>query len=232
MIRRTLITACVLAALTGFAVAQGTSGGTTGGPAASGSGTGGSAAGGAGGTGGGTAGAGGTGTSGATAGAGGGGTSGGQGGSTFEQTVPGWGGTQARGAQAGQPAQPGQAGQAGQPGPGGLIALNPRTVVLTYYTAQPVDVLASKLMNMTVYNQDGQKVGSIEDLLIDQGRNIAGVVIGVGGFLGIGERYISLPPSSIVLAPQGDRSYRAIINTTREDIHKAPEFKFEGAQSR
>ena len=58
------------------------------------------------------------------------------------------------------------------------------------------------------------------------------MVIGVGGFLGIGERYISLPPSSVVLAPQGDRSYRAIINTTREDIHKAPEFKFEGAQSR
>jgi sporulation protein YlmC with PRC-barrel domain len=164
--------------------------------------------------------------------------------STSTKTMPGWGGTQGPKSNEGGPvsgqtsannsgSQSAQNGsQPGQAAPGGLITINPTSVLVTYYTAQPADTLASKLMKATVYNTDSQKIGNIEDLLIDQGRNIDGVIIGVGGFLGLGERYISLPPSSVVLTPQPNGSYRAVINVTKEGVRDAPEFKFQGNQSR
>lgn len=51
---------------------------------------------------------------------------------------------------------------------------------------------ASKLVGVNVYNDNNEKLGDINDLLVDKSGNIKNVVIGVGGFLGVGERYISV----------------------------------------
>lgn len=52
---------------------------------------------------------------------------------------------------------------------------------------------ASKLIGVGVYNQTNEKVGSISDVLLDQSGRATGVVIGVGGFLGLGERSVAVP---------------------------------------
>ena len=52
---------------------------------------------------------------------------------------------------------------------------------------------ASKLMGLDVYNEANESLGSINDLLMDKSGNIKGVVIGVGGFLGVGEHLVALP---------------------------------------
>jgi len=49
---------------------------------------------------------------------------------------------------------------------------------------------ASKLIGVNVYNVQNEKLGDISDILLDQSGKVSGVVIGVGGFLGIGERDI------------------------------------------
>src|SRR3981189_1013797 len=46
---------------------------------------------------------------------------------------------------------------------------------------------ASKIVGLSVYNDNNESVGSINDLLTDKNGNIKAVVIGVGGFLGVGE---------------------------------------------
>jgi sporulation protein YlmC with PRC-barrel domain len=51
---------------------------------------------------------------------------------------------------------------------------------------------ASKLVGVNVYNDNNEKLGDINDLLVDNSGNIKNVIIGVGGFLGVGERYISV----------------------------------------
>jgi sporulation protein YlmC with PRC-barrel domain len=51
---------------------------------------------------------------------------------------------------------------------------------------------ASKLMGVNVYNQSNEKLGDINELLIDKQGKVEGVVIGVGGFLGVGERDIAI----------------------------------------
>lgn len=52
---------------------------------------------------------------------------------------------------------------------------------------------ASKLVGLNVYNEANESLGSINDLLTDRNGNIKAVVIGVGGFLGVGERLIAVP---------------------------------------
>jgi len=51
----------------------------------------------------------------------------------------------------------------------------------------------SKLVGLSVYNDSNESLGSISDLLMDKSGNIKGVVIGVGGFLGVGEHLVALP---------------------------------------
>src|ERR1700712_3805950 len=56
------------------------------------------------------------------------------------------------------------------------------------------DWRASKLAGLSVYNDKNESVGSINDLLTDKSGNIKAVVIGVGGFLGVGEHLGAVPP--------------------------------------
>ena len=52
---------------------------------------------------------------------------------------------------------------------------------------------ASKVVGLSVYNDNNQSIGSINDLLTDKSGNIKAAVIGVGGFLGVGEHLVVIP---------------------------------------
>jgi sporulation protein YlmC with PRC-barrel domain len=55
------------------------------------------------------------------------------------------------------------------------------------------DWRASKVVGLSVYNDNNQSIGSINDLLTDKSGNIKAAVIGVGGFLGVGEHLVVIP---------------------------------------
>jgi hypothetical protein len=54
------------------------------------------------------------------------------------------------------------------------------------------DWRASKMVGLRVYNEKNESVGSINDLLMDKSGNVKAVVIGVGGFLGVGEHLVAV----------------------------------------
>jgi sporulation protein YlmC with PRC-barrel domain len=56
---------------------------------------------------------------------------------------------------------------------------------------------ASKLKGLNVYNDQNEKLGDISELLIDKSGKVEGVVIGVGGFLGMGEHDIKVEMSKL-----------------------------------
>jgi sporulation protein YlmC with PRC-barrel domain len=56
---------------------------------------------------------------------------------------------------------------------------------------------ASKIVGVSVYNDNNESLGSINDLLTDKNGNIKGVVLGVGGFLGVGEHLVAVPYDKI-----------------------------------
>ncbi|KLK94020.1 photosystem reaction center subunit H [Microvirga vignae] len=58
---------------------------------------------------------------------------------------------------------------------------------------QPGQWRASKLEGLDVYNQNDEKIGDVSEMLVDQSGKIQAVVVGVGGFLGIGEHDVAIP---------------------------------------
>lgn len=54
------------------------------------------------------------------------------------------------------------------------------------------DWRSSKVVGLNVYNDSNEKLGSISDLLLDKSGNIKAAVIGVGGFLGVGEHLVAV----------------------------------------
>jgi len=62
------------------------------------------------------------------------------------------------------------------------------------------DWRASKLVGLSVYNDNNERIGSINDLLTDRSGNIKAAVIGVGGFLGVGSHLVAIPFDKIKFA--------------------------------
>jgi hypothetical protein len=56
---------------------------------------------------------------------------------------------------------------------------------------------SSKMIGLDVYNQQNEKIGDINEILIDQSGKIVGYVLGVGGFLGMGEHDVLVEPGQL-----------------------------------
>ena len=70
---------------------------------------------------------------------------------------------------------------------------------------------ASKLVGLNVYNDQNEKLGDINEILLDQSGKVNGVIIGVGGFLGMGEREIMVTMDKLRFV---NEPYRATTTTT------------------
>jgi sporulation protein YlmC with PRC-barrel domain len=82
------------------------------------------------------------------------------------------------------------------------------------------DWRASKVVGLKVYNDNNSSIGSIEDLLTDKNGNIKAVVIGVGGFLGVGEHLVAVPFDKIKFVNEAASSTSA--STTPSDATGKP----------
>ena len=60
----------------------------------------------------------------------------------------------------------------------------------------------SKVVGLSVYNDNNESLGSINDLLMDKNGSIKAVVLGVGGFLGMGEHLVAVPFDKIKFVDQ------------------------------
>lgn len=84
--------------------------------------------------------------------------------------------------------------------------------------------LASKLIGQKVYSAANENVGDINDLVVDKTNGAIVAIIGVGGFLGIGEKDVAVAMDSLTAAKQDDNNIRLTINSTREQLEAAPAF--------
>ena len=64
---------------------------------------------------------------------------------------------------------------------------NSATVGVKFVMIKPADIMSSKLVGMTVYNNQNELLGEIQDLVVENGKAISGVVVSMGGFLGMGK---------------------------------------------
>ena len=84
---------------------------------------------------------------------------------------------------------------------------------------------ASKLVGVDVYNEQNDKVGDINEILLDHSGKVAGVVIGVGGFLGMGEHDVLVPFDQIKFVNEPMRAASTTMTptaTTGSNTHPLP----------
>lgn len=102
----------------------------------------------------------------------------------------------------------------------------------TFTTATPTDVLSSNVVGLSVENHQNENIGEIKDLILSQGQ-LAGYIVSVGGFLGIGERYVIVRPGAIQITYVDAQSkWKASMNASAEQLKAAPAFKYEGRWKR
>jgi len=73
---------------------------------------------------------------------------------------------------------------------------------------------ASKLKGLNVYNDKNEKLGDINEILLDKSGKVDGVVIGVGGFLGMGEHDIKVDMSKLKFVDEPVRTSSTTTTTT------------------
>lgn len=88
-------------------------------------------------------------------------------------------------------------------------------------TAQPADKMmlkgnwrASKLMGLNVYNEANEKLGDINELLVDKSGKINAVVVGIGGFLGMGEHDIAVSMDKLKFVEEPVKTSSTTTSTT------------------
>ena len=89
------------------------------------------------------------------------------------------------------------------------------------------DVRAEKLIGMTVYDTNGDKVGQVKDILFNEQGQATGVVLSVGGVLGLGAKQVGLQWSEVDIQPDAEV---AKIQYNKDQLEAAPDFKTQEAQ--
>lgn len=89
-------------------------------------------------------------------------------------------------------------------------------------TATQTILSAGTIKGQNIVNRQGDKLGSIEDVMLDLGHDrIAYVVLSFGGFMGIGDKLFAVPPSA--LEPDADKEC-FVMDVTKEQLKDAPGF--------
>jgi sporulation protein YlmC with PRC-barrel domain len=97
----------------------------------------------------------------------------------------------------------------------------------SYAAEQTADEWRStKLVGLNVYNDADEKIGDINDLILGSDGRITSAVIGVGGFLGMGEKLVAVPFSDLKFGRDANGNARVSLASTKEALEKAPDFKY------
>ena len=107
------------------------------------------------------------------------------------------------------------------------------TAQASYLTEQaPDQVSANTYIGQSVYNANHESIGSVNDLILKKDGGMVAAIVGVGGFLGIGEKNVAVPMDKITIAQNTqDGSVKLTTSETAESLKAAPEFKTLAMQS-
>lgn len=84
-------------------------------------------------------------------------------------------------------------------------------------------IYVSDLVGQSVYGMTEEKTGDINDLLMDEQGNVQAVIIGVGGFIGLGEKDVAVTLESLTIRTVDD-NVRISIAATEQELEEAPSY--------
>jgi sporulation protein YlmC with PRC-barrel domain len=133
------------------------------------------------------------------------------------------------------------------PADNSAITTSPATpkAVGNFIAAQGADMwVFSKFKGTDVLGPDDKHIGDVTDLVFDKNGKIDGVVVGVGGFLGIGEKNVAIDLAAFQVVPANTGSstttstsddpsnIKLKVAWTKDELKNAPDFQYYKAASR
>jgi sporulation protein YlmC with PRC-barrel domain len=95
-----------------------------------------------------------------------------------------------------------------------IAKIDPMTLATGYRT--------SKVVGSTIYNSANETVGTIDDLIVTPNDRVPFAVLSVGGFIGIGSKYVVVPYSALEI-----KDKRMLLrDATKDSLSALPEFKY------
>jgi sporulation protein YlmC with PRC-barrel domain len=121
--------------------------------------------------------------------------------------------TSAASAQAPQPSSPPQtpSGASAQI----MTSIPPNNMTVTHWYKQ------------NVYDPNDNKIGEIMDVLVDREGKIGALIVGAGGFLGLGEKDVAVPFNAVQVTSKNNNKWYLVMNTTKDALKNAKGFKYD-----
>ena len=87
------------------------------------------------------------------------------------------------------------------------------------------DMLASAIIGKSAYNSQDESIGEVNDLVTDRSGKILAALIGVGGFLGIGEKDVAVRFEDLKFARDENNNLKVVLNINKETLASAPDYR-------
>ena len=84
--------------------------------------------------------------------------------------------------------------------------------------------LASRFIGTPIVNTTGETLGKVNDLVMNTEGQVEAIIIGVGGFLGVGEKNVGVPFSQLARIEGAEGEAELVLDATQGDLTDAPEF--------
>jgi sporulation protein YlmC with PRC-barrel domain len=81
-----------------------------------------------------------------------------------------------------------------------------------------------------VYDPSNTKIGEVMDVLIGPGGQVSSVIVGVGGFLGAGEKDVAVNFNAVKKITKNDKAYLTM-DTNKDALKSAPGFKYDSTKT-
>ena len=78
-----------------------------------------------------------------------------------------------------------------------------------------------------VYDPSDSKIGEIMDVLLDKEGKVVALIVGVGGFLGAGEKDVAVPFNAVQAKTKDNNKWYLVMNTTKDALKTAKGFKYD-----
>ena len=99
-----------------------------------------------------------------------------------------------------------------------------------WYSHQADEMRASKLIGTKVVNTANETIGDINEIVLGKDGKVAAVIVGVGGFLGVGEREVAMGFESIRMSRDSNNNLVLTANTSKDALKSAPEWHWDDAK--
>jgi sporulation protein YlmC with PRC-barrel domain len=91
-------------------------------------------------------------------------------------------------------------------------------------------VTVTNYYKQAIYDPQNNRIGDVDDVLLTQDGRVNALVIGVGGFLGIGEKHV-IVPFTAVKVDHKDNKVTLVMNSSKDEIKAAPGFKYDRSKT-